>query len=366
MEKRNVVVLFGGNSVERDISILSAIQVMKAMDSTLYNIIPVYLTNHHTFLENSEFDSLEAFQKEIKGDKVYFESDNDKVYLVKKGIFPHKRMIDFVFNIVHGKNVEDGTLAGFLETLGVSYSSCSVLASSIFQNKHYTKILLDYYGINTLPHLGFLEEEWMEKSNACLKQAKELGFPLMIKANSLGSSIGIFKVKNEEDLFWALSTAFKYDKMVIVEKALEDYSEYNQAIFKDYLSSIEEVKGDKDFLSFANKYEGSSVVRTFPANISKSLEEEISSITSQIASIFQIKGVIRVDYLFDNESQKLYVNEINTIPGSLAFYLFENKEFKELLKEMVDEGKRYDYLEGLKINTFDSHILNNFQGFNNK
>lgn len=363
MGKSNVVVMFGGNSVERDVSIISAIQVINAINKDKYNVICVFLTEDYRFLENKNFDKIDTFKGKIKGNEVSFIRNKKGVYLSYNNLLKKKIKVDFVMPIVHGKNVEDGVIAGFLETLNIPYSSCSVLTSSVLQNKHYTKVILDYYNIKNVRHEYILEEEWIDKSNECLERIKKMNFPLIVKAVSLGSSIGIFKVKSEEDLFWALSTAFKYDKGVIVEECLEEYREYNQAIVKGIVSSIEEVKGDKDFLTFKNKYESSNVKKVFPADISNDLKDEINSITKKIALIFQIKGVVRVDYLYDEKEDILYVNEINTIPGSLAFYLFDSLSFSNLIDLLIEDGIKYQYMEKLKVSHFDSNILNNISGF---
>lgn len=358
MIKQNIVVLFGGNSVEKDISIITALQVINALDKEKYNIIAVYMTSDYQFLINDEFSSIETFRKNVNGNRVYFINRGNKLYLEKDSFFKKRIEVDFVIPTVHGKNVEDGTIAGFLETLGVSYSSCNVLTSSIFQNKHITKVLLDYYKISNIEYIHITENAWVEKSNMCLKKIKKMGFPIIVKACSLGSSIGIFKVSNEEDLFWALNACFKYDKEIIIEKCLERYREFNQAIFGDCLSEIEEIKGMKDFLTFSNKYEGKDIEKVLCTNLGNELKEEINKITKKIAKNFQIKGVIRVDYLFDEEKNILYVNEINTIPGSLAFYLFKD-DFSIILDKLIQEGIKSRYLDNLKISSFQSNILKN-------
>lgn len=363
MEKRNVVVLFGGNSVERDVSIISAIQVINAVNKEKYNVISVFMTEDHRFLENKNFDKLDTFKGKIKGNEVNFIKSKNDICLMYNNKLKKKRKVDFVIPVVHGKNVEDGVIAGFLETLKIPYSSCSVLSSAVFQNKHYTKVILDYHKIRNVKHEYIVEEEWIENSNECLERIKKMGFPLIVKAVSLGSSIGIFKAKCEDDLFWALSTAFKYDRGVIVEECLEEYREYNQAIINNIVSSIEEVKGDKDFLTFKNKYENSNVKKVFPAEISIDLEKRISEITRKIALIFQIKGVIRVDYLYDEKEDTLYVNEVNSIPGSLAFYLFNDLSFSKLIDLLIDKGIKYQYLDKLKVSHFDSNILSAINGF---
>ena len=365
MEKQNIVVLFGGNSVEKDISTITTIQTINALDKNKYNVIPIYLTNDYRLLENSDFDKIETFRHDVFGKDVYFINKGNKLYLQREGLIKKKREIDFVIPAVHGKNVEDGTIAGFLETLGVAYSSCPVLSASIFQNKHITKVLLNYYDINNIEYVHILESDWVLHANESLKSITSLGFPVIIKACSLGSSIGIFKVKNEEDLFWALNTAFKYDKEIIVEKCLTNYREYNQAILGDSCSAIEEIKGAKEFLTFANKYEGVDVSRVFPAEFENlDLKDEITKTTKKIAKSFSVRGVIRVDYLYDLDSKKLFVNEINSIPGSLAFYLFDELDFTTLLDKMIQEGIKSRYLEKLKIATFPTNVLKNINGLN--
>lgn len=352
--------LFGGNSVEKDVSIITAIQVGNAIDKEKYNPIMVYMTTNNQFLVNDEFLKIDTFRKNIDGEKVYFVNDGNKVFLKRDSAFKKKQEVDFVILAVHGKGVEDGTVCGFLDTLGIAHSSSNILTSSIFQNKHITKVLLDYYNISNISYVHILESDWIDKSNECLEKIKGLGFPVIVKACSLGSSIGIFKVKNEEDLFWALNACFKYDKEVLVERCLNNYSEYNQAILAGDCSEIEEIIGAKDFLTFSNKYMDNEVKRIFPANFKNlDLKDEITKTTKKIAKCFQSRGVIRVDYLYDNENNKLYVNEVNTIPGSLAFYLFKDLSFSTYLDKIIQEGIKNRYLDKLKISNFSSNIIKN-------
>lgn len=361
MSKENILVLFGGSGVESDVSIISAIQVINGFDKNKYFVINGYLNKDGEFLENDKFSDINSFKKEIKGNKFVLRKEKDNLYLVYNNIFKPKKRIDYVVPVFHGKGLEDGVIAGFLETLKINYTSSGVYTSSVFQNKYCTKILLKDFNINTVSAKYINEGMWKKDKNEILNELEKIEFPLMVKANNLGSSIGVFKVKNKEDLYWAINTAFKYDEEVIIEKAIENYREFNQAIVKDKLSSIEEIIGIKEYLTFDNKYYGSEVKKEV-GKVEDEIRIKVSEVTKKIVEKFNIKGVIRVDYLYDLDNSVLYVNEINTIPGSLAFYLFEDLSFGELLELIINDSLEKKYLERLKVNDFKSSILKDING----
>lgn len=362
MSKENILVLFGGSGVESDVSIISAIQVMNGFDKNKYFVINGYLNGNGEFLENEKFSDINYFKREIKGNKFVLRKDKDNLYLVYNNPLKLKKKIDYVVPVFHGKGLEDGTIAGLLETLKVNYTSCGVYTSSVFQNKYCTKLLLNDFKINTINSKYINEVIWKEDKEKILQELDNMSLPLMVKANNLGSSIGVFKVKSKEELYWAINTAFKYDSEVIVEEALCNYREFNQAIVKDKLSSIEEIVGVKDFLTFDNKYYGNDVKKEI-GKVSEDIKKRVSEVTLKISKMFNIKGVVRVDYIYDLDKDLLYVNEVNTIPGSFAFYLFEDLCFNELLELAINDSLEKDYLERIKVKDFKTSILKDINGF---
>ena len=378
--KIKVGVLFGGVSVEHEVSIISALQAIKNMDLNKYEIIPIYIDKKgvwHTgeILKDiniyKDMDELKRFTNEC----ILVNKEN-KFYLQTTGLFKrYKYEIDIIFPIVHGTNVEDGKLQGYLETINVPYVGSDVLASALGQDKVAQKAIYEVNKLPILPYIWFYDYEYNNDSEEYLKKINQLGYPVIVKPANLGSSIGIAVAKNEDELQKAIKEAINYDKKILVEKCLTDLKEVNISVLGNYqsidTSLIEEVNNSHHILTFDDKYlngnktkgmSGSS--RKIPADISKKMQEEIVYIAKKAFLALGNSGVVRIDFLIDNEIKKVYINEINTCPGSLSFYLWElsNKKYSELLDELIKIGIRNYQYKQKKINSFDSNILSNFNG----
>lgn len=360
----NLCVIIGGKSVEHEISLISGLQSILNIDNEKYNIHTLYLTKTNEMVYIKNLTTLDYFKDEKNTSKktnCYFTKIKNKTYLVTK---TKKIKIDCALPIVHGKNVEDGTIAAILEFYDIPYISSGILSSSLSQNKSLTKRLLKTYGVRMLPYIEISSINDQKKINKVLNNFK---FPLIIKPNTLGSSIGIEIVNEKEEFIGKLSKALKYDESVIVEAKLTNFTEYNIACYKEknkqILSSIEEVTSNNEYLTFDDKYKDTGTKnkkennRIIPADINEELLEEIHSTTNLIYKNLNFKGVIRIDYLFDKETNKLYFNEVNTIPGSLAFYLFKDLEFKTLLDKLIKEAILTKANNDLLINSFKTNIL---------
>ena len=378
--KIKVGVLFGGVSVEHEVSIISALQAIKNMDLNKYEIIPIYIDKKgvwHTgeILKDiniyKDMDELKRFTNEC----ILVNKEN-KFYLQTTGLFKrYKYEIDIIFPIVHGTNVEDGKLQGYLETINVPYVGSDVLASALGQDKVAQKAIYEVNKLPILPYIWFYDYQYNNDSEEYLKKINQLGYPVIVKPANLGSSIGIAVAKNEDELQKAIKDAINYDKKILVEKCLTDLKEVNISVLGNYqsidTSLIEEVNNSHHILTFDDKYlngnktkgmSGSS--RKIPADISKKMQEEIVDIAKKAFLALGNSGVVRIDFLIDNETKKVYINEINTCPGSLSFYLWEpsNKKYSELLDELIKIGIRNYQYKQKKINSFDSNILSNFNG----
>lgn len=357
-------ILFGGSSVEHDISILSAIQVMKSIDQEKYRIVPLYLSKSGFLLAGERFKDLATFQKKLtikQSEYVNIVRKDDGSYLSYRfRKFKKELKIDLILPIMHGKGVEDGNISGYLEILKIPHASSKVMGASIAQDKEITKIILEKMQIKVIPYEVYINKDYRLSS---------LEYPLIIKPAKLGSSIGIQKVNNDEEYFKAINNAFKYDHKVIVEKCLTNFKEFSIACYEKkeeiILSDIEELKLSSDIYRFTDKYQNGEKSETsnhqLPANIGKDLSDQIKEIVKKIYRKFELSGVIRVDFLYDNIEEKLFVNEINTIPGSLAFYLFDKQgiAFKDLIDDLIkqtliNELKTKEYLQ-----SFESSILVN-------
>lgn len=354
-------VVFGGKSVEHEISILTAMQIISSIDRTKYDVIAVMQTKDCEFVISEDFNSLQSFRQQAhKTKRVLFYAKGNKVYL--KRIFGPKSIeIDVVLLSVHGKGVEDGNLYGYFKSLGCPVTSCDCLVASVFQNKLITKKLLASENISVLPYYLVTEDEWKKNKKDIVSDLNVLDYPQIVKAINQGSSIGIYHASNPDEAVGAIIKALRYDTEVILEKCLVNYREFNQAILASplTLSLIEEVKTNNSFLTFEDKYQSNSLKRIINPELDEVLANKISQITKKIHLKFNTKSVVRIDYMYDCDKEQLYVNEVNTIPGSLAFYLFEDLgiEFSELIDYILTAAIKNHYDEEQKISTFVSNVL---------
>ena len=357
----NIGVIIGGCSVESEISLISGSQAYLNIDNTKYNKIMFYLDKNNKLYTGKCLENIETFKTNKFTDlkEVALININNQVYyylLTKpKKLYP----VDIFIPVVHGYGVEDGTIAGYLDMYKATYTSSSLISSSTIQDKTITKTVLDKYKIDNVKYQILLSEQ----------DEVTLELPLIIKPAYLGSSIGISIAKTKEELHDAINEAFKYSNKVLVEKYIKNFKEYNCAVIKnkdEYISSsIEEVLHTKDILSFVDKYEdnnkmSSSTNRIVPANISDELNKKIKDLSIYIYKIFNLNGVVRLDYLYDIEEDILYVNEINNIPGSLSYYLFEplNISFTKLLDILIYNAIYEKHKKDQLITVFKSNVLN--------
>lgn len=383
-------VIFGGESVEHEVSIISAVQAMESMDDTKYDIIPIYISKNRTWYTGAmlrdidvykDFDDLKRYAKEVvlvrKDDKFYLQST--------KGIFRKDVTdIDIMFPIVHGNNVEDGSLQGYLESVGIPYVGSHVLGSALGQDKVLMKQVFEANDIAVVPYTWFYDYEYSDSSNDILKKIEKLGYPVVVKPATLGSSVGITYVKTAKDIESAISEAIKYDKKIVVEKAVDNLIEVNCSVLGNYkyqeTSVLEEVLSDNELLTYADKYIGgskgklkggmksskgmASTSRIIPARVNKKVENEILDISKRAFRALNLSGVCRIDFLIDSKTNKVFINEPNTIPGSLAFYLWEpaGKGYKNLLSDMINIAIKEYKEKSKKTYSFDSNILSNYNG----
>ncbi len=378
-----VGVFFGGASVEHEVSIISASQAMNALDKEKYQVIPVYISKDNELYTGRKLHKIENFTNLDKLKKrttrVQLVKLNGKFILKSMNRFKGSKEIDIAFPVVHG-NGEDGTLQGFLEMVGVPYTGCDVKGAVVGQDKVYMKMLFKENMIPTTNFISFVSSEYEINEKEILDRVKPLKYPLFVKPSSLGSSVGINMVKNEKELVDAIEEAITYDKRIIVEEGVNNLVEVNCSVLGDYetqeASEIEEVMGNDEFLSFKDKYlsGGSSksgsksgmaaTNRVIPARIDEVLTNEVKETAKKVFRLLNTSGVCRIDFLIDKVSKKMYVNEINTIPGSLAFYLWESMEvdFTELVNRIVELAIKREREKEKLIFTYDSNILSNFSG----
>ncbi len=384
--KIKVGVIFGGETVEHEVSIISALQAIKNLDESKYEIIPIYISKDRTWYTGHILLDIETF-KDFNNVKKYakkvtlYKKENSYLLQCTTGLFRKDITdIDVILPVVHGNNVEDGTLAGYLDTVGVPYVGSHVLGAALGQDKVAMKQIMASNDIPVVDYTWFFDNEYTEDKDNILKNIKKVGYPVVVKPATLGSSVGITYVKSEKDIEEALETAISYDTKVVVEKAVENLVEVNDSVLGSYeyqkVSPIEEVMGEDEILSYADKYLGNakktgsaskgmaSTSRIIPARISDKLTNEIQECSKKVFRIMNFSGVCRIDYLIDSKTQKFYVNEPNTIPGSLSFYLWKEAgmKYSDLLDEMIQIAiKEYKH-KSKKVRSFDSNILEGFNG----
>lgn len=383
--KIKVGVIFGGPSVEHEVSIISAIQAIQNINSEKYEVVPIYISKNRIWyvgkdlLDIKNYRNIDSLLKHVT--PVVLCNLNQEFCLIQtNGVFKKVfDQIDVAFPIVHGANVEDGSLTGYLETIGIPYVGSGVLGSSLGQDKVVMKQLFASCQIPVVPYVWFYENDYRNQTKEYLKKINELGYPVVIKPAHLGSSVGIHFAHNEEELEEFLSDAFLYDAKVIVEKAIEDLIEVNCSVMgneeKQDISVIEEVMSSHDILTFTDKYVGEgktkgaskgmvNTSRVIPARISKEYQNQVEQFSVNVFQALNLSGLCRIDFLIDQKNQQVYVNEPNIIPGSLAFYLWEptGKTYPQLLDEMITLGIRSYKQRAKKTTCFDSNILENFGG----
>lgn len=377
--KLRIAVIFGGRSVEHEISILSAMQVMHALDPLQYEVIPLYISKDGTMYSETALKDLAVYKQldEIvsRYDPVHL-IRNGKQYeirKVKQTWRSRNQIVDIAFPVIHGTNGEDGTLQGYLALLGIPYCGCGVLGAAIGQDKVIMKQVLDHHHIPTPAwfYVHAYEDAYDEISEDC----EELGYPLIIKPASLGSSVGIGIVNQPSELQAMLQQAFQFDEKAIVEKLIEPMRECNCSILGDMsqmeVSAIEEVIKSNDILSYQDKYEGNgkskgmvSATRLLPAPISEELASQIADLAKRTFLALQASGVSRIDFIVDETKNIVYVNEINTIPGSLAFYLWTatGLSFSKLLDRIIQLALDGVRRKEKRTYSYDTNLLANYHG----
>lgn len=325
-------IIYGGISTEHDVSVMSAKSVMENLSKEKYEIYPIYI------------------DKEGK----WYEKENKKI----ENLVQHLQKLDVVFPVLHGKYGEDGTLQGLLEMLKIPYVGCKVLASSVGMDKAYTKIIFARAGILQAPYVyiqkkyntfKIIKENFEEENLELSKITEKLKFPMFVKPSNSGSSVGIKKANNIEELKKAIENAGQYDKKILVEQGING-KEVECAILehcheKEILAStVGEIMPAEEFYSFDAKYNMPKSKTIIPANIDKSKIEQIRELAIRAFKAIDGSGVSRVDFFIENETNKIYINEINTMPGftKISMYpkLFEaiGINYSELLDKLIESA----------------------------
>lgn len=381
MTDKNIIVAFGGVSPEHEVSVLTAMQAIASLEETKYRIIPLYITKSGRWLTGEYLLELEHYQdldqmEEMGISCTFSHNEIGKPVLTetrKKSLFsrPKQHPVYAVIPAFHGSEGENGAFQGVCEMYSIPCAGSSVFASSLGMDKVRAKDLCRSHGIPVVEGISFTENEWKEHQQALARQIEKLNYPVIVKPVNLGSSIGVARARDENEVIEAIETAFRYDGSLVVEKAVNPLMEVNCSI----LGSPEEARasvcerplGKEETLSFEDKYQSdeggskgmASADRIIPADIPDELKDRIQSLALTIFKIFRAGGVARLDFLVNTDTNEVYFNEINTIPGSFSFYLWEENGIfmKDLMLELIDIALKQHRQKLGRIRSYETNLL---------
>lgn len=378
--KTNIAVFFGGRSTEHEISVISANQAMAAMDSDKYNVIPVYITKDGRWFTGEALTDVKNYRNTAELLKqctqVYMRPiyGDYNLYKAERKMFGSDVVakLDAVIPVLHGSNGEDGIFEGVLETIGIPYAGCGTLASANGMDKITMKMILASDGIPVVDYVWFTDKQWFaHRDELIAKIESKLGYPVIVKPANLGSSVGIGRADDREELLAKVDDARRYSARIIVEDLVENLQEINCAVLGDcdeYRTSVlEEPIKSGEILSYTDKYMGGTKdnrgmhasKKRIPADLPKEETERIQFLAGETFRVLSCHGVSRVDVMVDAKTRDIYVNEINTIPGSLSFYLWEaaGLKFDKLMDELVRLAFKRKRDQGSKTVSYDSNIF---------
>lgn len=380
--KTNVAVFFGGRSVEHEISVISALQAINAFDENKYNIIPIYISKQGKWYTGSnllelknykDLDKLVSEAEEVFMRPVY---GDYSLYKVKSGLLSKKNPVvadlHVAIPILHGTNGEDGVFEGLLETIGLPFAGCNTLSSANGMDKITMKMILRAEGVPVVDYVWFTDNQWNSGKEAIIEKIEsKLGYPVIVKPANLGSSVGIGTASDRKELTDRINHAEKFSQRIIVEHMVEQLKEINCSVLgdaDDHQSSVceEPIKSGK-FLSYEDKYMGGTKTsqgmqaseKRIPADLPEEMSEKIRKIAGDTFRVLSCHGVSRIDVMIDEKDNSVYVNEINTIPGSLSFYLWEASgiAFPQLMEKLVALALKRKRATDRKTFTYDQNIF---------
>lgn len=375
--KRKIGLFFGSRSVEHEISIITAMQILSAIDREKYEVVPIYISKSGEFFtgdylkEIKNFKNLSLIPK--NSHKIGYLKLNFKNKLIfeLESIFNKKIEIDIAFSTIHGTYGEDGKIQGFFEMLNIPYVGADVTSSALGMDK---VLMKEIFKANNLPIVNYCwikRSKWENKKEIVIKNVEEkIKYPMFIKPANLGSSIGITKAYNRENLIQGVEIAKYYDRKIIFEESIENPKEINCSVLgndEPIASVCEEVKSNRGFLDYESKYKirpgKEQVIKKFghiiPAKISEDKSKEIQELAIKAFKAIDCKGIARIDFLMDNNSEKIYVNEINTMPGAISFYLWEASgiPFPNLIDNLINLAIEIYEDKNKNITSIDTDVL---------
>lgn len=381
MDQKTILIAFGGASPEHEVSVITAHQTIAALQDSHYQIKPLYISKSGQWftgdylLELKHFEDLKKIEEHAVPCTFSFNSHGVPVLAEKKknlGFLSKNRETPLyaVLNAFHGSVGENGSFQGVCETFRIPYTGSGVLGSAIGMDKVMAKHVCKSQSIPVVPGIDFTEDDWIESQNNIIQETEKIGFPVIVKPASLGSSIGVAKAANKDAFIEAVETAFRYDTHLLAEQLIHPLMEINCSVLGDktsFKTSVcERPIGKEEFLSFADKYMSddgnkgmASADRIIPADISTDLSSTIQRTAIDICKALRCTGLVRLDFLINTENKSIYFNEINTIPGSFSFYLWKESgmTFKELLEQLIDLAVKEHQQKTRLLQTYETNLL---------
>lgn len=378
--KTRIGVFFGGRSTEHEISVISANQAMHAINKDKYDVTPIYITKQGKWYTGEALFDVANYRdtKNLleKCNEVYMRPiyGDYKLYTTKKRFFGTDVVaeLDVVIPVLHGSNGEDGTFEGILDSIGIPYAGCDVLASANGMDKITMKMILQACDIPVVDYVWFTDKQWAQQKDALIACIEEkIGYPVIVKPANLGSSVGIGRATDRDQLIERVDDARHYSARIIVEHMVENLQEINCSVLgdcDDYITSVlEEPIKSGEILSYEDKYMGGrkgakgmqASQKRIPADLPDAETARIGFLAGETFRVLSCHGVSRVDMIIDADTRDIYVNEINTIPGSLSFYLWEASgiSFDKLMDRLVSLALKRKRDESTKTVSYDQNIF---------
>ena len=381
--KTNIGVFFGGRSTEHEISVISASQAMHAINRDRFDVTPIYISKEGRWWTGEAlFDvanyrdikkllsqCTEVYMRPVYGDYQLYDADPPKGLFAKKLQLPR---LDVVIPVLHGSNGEDGVFEGVLESIGIPFAGCNTLSSANGMDKITMKQILEANDIPVVKYVWFTDKQWFDKRDSLIAKIEEkLGYPVIVKPANLGSSVGIGRATDRNSLIECVEDAERYSTRIIVEDMVENLQEINCSVLGDCddckPSVLEEPIKSGEILSYQDKYMGGTKgakgmqasQKRIPAELPKEETEKIQHLACETFRVLSCHGVSRVDVIVDADTRDIYVNEINTIPGSLSFYLWEatGLPFGKLMDQLVALALKRKRESAMKTVSYDQNIF---------
>ncbi|MED4754184.1 D-alanine--D-alanine ligase [Brevibacillus choshinensis] len=355
-EKIRLGIIYGGKSSEHEVSLRTALSIMKAVDANRYEVTPIYVQLDGSWVKGDAIAG--QLPERIDALRLSSGSPDENTEISSTGrqmvpsskpasLFSIGQQVDVIFPVVHGPNGEDGTIQGMLELANLPYVGAGVMASAVGMDKWMMKTVFAQTGLPQVKYVGLLRSQWENNREGTMDRIEhELGYPCFVKPANMGSSVGVNKAKNREELATALHVAAKFDRRLIVEEFVSARElEIGVLGNEEMLTSVVgEIIAAKEFYDYEAKYKGAGTELAIPAMVPEHVSEQIADVAKKAFQALDGSGLSRVDFFWDEKNDKLYINEVNTMPGFTPFSMYPmlfqaaGVSYSELIDRLVQLG----------------------------